>query len=63
MATVHVHPPLAVHLVAAVNVPAGVPWILYTGRGWAWTSIGDRSPPVKLRLIGQSELGHDRHHN
>jgi hypothetical protein len=31
MATVHVHPPLAVHLVAAVNVPAGVPWILYTG--------------------------------
>jgi hypothetical protein len=31
VATVHVHPPLAIHLVAPVNVPAGVTRILHTG--------------------------------
>src|SRR5262249_4451995 len=31
MATVHVHPPLTIHFIAAVNVPAGVPRILHAG--------------------------------
>jgi hypothetical protein len=31
MATVDVHPPLAIHIVAAVNMPARIPRILQTG--------------------------------